>query len=51
MLDIKLVSETRLAAFEEKNISSTIPVMLASGSERREGTDGLTPWSDNWILS
>lgn len=47
MLDSKLVSEARLAAFEEKNISSTIPVMLASGSERSEGTEGLTPWFDN----
>jgi len=34
MLDSKLVSVR--TAFEEKKISSIIPVMPASGSERRE---------------
>lgn len=53
LLDVMLTSESRLAALEEKNISSTMPVILASGSHKREGTDelGLKPSSDSCILS
>ena len=47
MLDSKLVSVR--TAFEEKRISSIIQVMLASVhvSERREGSEESTPWSDS----
>jgi hypothetical protein len=51
LLDVMLASERRFAALEEKNISSTRPVMLASGSHKREGTDGLKRSSDSCMLS
>ena len=51
VIEVMLTSERRFVAFEEKNISSTMPVILASGSERRDGTDGSIRGSDSAMLS
>lgn len=51
VIEDMLTSERRFEAFEEKNISSTMPVILASGSERRDGTDGSIRVSDSAMLS